>query len=100
MMQQFVVVDHTGVSNTEKPSGSYSVYPNPAHNRLFFSFTDPAMQVYYVTITNAAGRTMYMLPRPQLATGIDIGHFAPGVYFVQLTDEKTKTTITTRFVKE
>ncbi|PQJ10484.1 bilirubin oxidase [Flavipsychrobacter stenotrophus] len=100
MMQQFVVVDHTGVNNTEKPAGDYSVYPNPASMRLYFNFSDPAMQVYYVTITNSVGRTLCMLPRPQLNGGIDISNYAPGVYFVQLTDEQTKTTITKKFIKE
>ena len=100
MMQQFVVVDNTGVGNTEKPSGDYTVYPNPATMRIYFNFTDPSMQVYYVTITNSVGRTMCMLPRPQLGTGIDISNYAPGIYFVQLIDEKTKTTITKKFVKE
>jgi hypothetical protein len=100
MMQQFVVVDNTGVGNIEKPSGDYTVYPNPATMRIYFNFTDPSMQVYYVTITNSVGRTMCMLPRPQLGTGIDISNYAPGIYFVQLIDEKTKTTITKKFVKE
>ncbi len=100
MMQQFVVVDATGVSNVEKPSGDFTLYPNPAKTRINFSFTDPAMQVYYVTITNSVGRTMCMLPRPQLGNGIDISAYAPGVYFVQLTDEKTKAILTKQFIKE
>jgi hypothetical protein len=57
------------------------------------------MQAYYVRITNALGKTMYMLPHPQLTNGIDISHFSPGVYMFQLTDEKTKKVITQQFVK-
>ncbi len=100
MMQQFVVVDATGVGNTEKPSGDFNLYPNPAGNKLNISLTDPAMQVYYITITNSQGRTMCMLPRPQLGNGIDISAYAPGVYFLQLTDEKTKQSMIKKFVKE
>ncbi len=100
MMQQFIVVDKTGVDKTEKPSGDYSIYPNPSKSRINFSFTDPGMKVYYVTIINSVGRTMIMLPRPLLENGIDISNYAPGVYFVQLTDEKTKTTVTKQFIKE
>jgi hypothetical protein len=43
---------------------------------------------------------MYMLPRPQLSEGIEVGHFAPGVYLIQVTDEKTKTVFTKKFTKE
>ena len=100
MMQQFVVVDATGVDNTGKAAGGFSLYPNPAGSRLFVSLEDPAMQVYYVTITNAAGRTMCMLPRPQLAGGIDISAYAPGTYFLQLTDELTKKTTVKQFIKQ
>ncbi|MEI8280420.1 MAG: T9SS type A sorting domain-containing protein, partial [Bacteroidota bacterium] len=96
----FVVVDASGVNSTDNPSGDFTVYPNPAKTTINFSFTEPTMQVYYVTIVNSLGRTMCMLPRPQLANGIDISHYPAGVYFVQLTDEKTKVTITRQFVKE
>ena len=100
MMGQFVVVDETSVGKTQNVTGDYSIFPNPATGRIYFSFTDPTMQAYYVTITNAAGRTMLMLPRPQLANGIEISSFAPGAYFVQLIDEQTKKTITKKFIKE
>ena len=46
------------------------------------------------------GRTKLMLPRPQLLGGIDISQFAAGTYFLQLTDEKTKQSVTKKFVKE
>jgi len=58
------------------------------------------MQPYYVRITNTVGRTLYMLPRPQLQNGIDISSFAPGEYFFELTDDKTKNTLVKKFIKE
>ena len=100
MMGQFVVTDPAGITATEKPAGDYLVYPNPVNNRLYVSFTDPSMSAYYVSITDAVGRTVYMLPRPQLTTGIDMSNCAAGVYFIHLTDEKTKTTVTKKFVKD
>lgn len=100
LMGQFVVRDATGVNNTIKDPADFKVYPNPANDRIYFSFNDPTMQAYYVTITNAVGRTLYMLPRPHLADGIDISKFAPGNYFVQLTDEATKKVITKHFIKQ
>jgi len=100
MMGQFVVTDPAGIAATQKDPADFTLYPNPATDRLYISFSDPTMTAYYVRITNAVGRTIYMLPRPQLAGGIDMSHFAFGVYFLQLTDEKTKKTITKKFIKE
>jgi bilirubin oxidase len=100
LMGQFVVRDATSVRDVNKEPGGFSVYPNPANDRIYISLSDPTMQVYYVTITNAIGRTLYMLPRPQLAGGIDVSRFAPGTYFVQLTDEATRKVVSRKFIKE
>jgi blue copper oxidase len=102
MMGAFVVDSNvaTGVTKVEEQITDFTLYPNPATNKLFVSLSDPTMQVYYVRIINAAGRTMYMLPRPQLANGIDISRLAPGDYFLQLTDDKTKNVMTRKFMKD
>jgi blue copper oxidase len=100
MMGQFVVTDASSATlEPIKRTSDILLFPNPASDRLFVSFADPNMEAYYVRITNALGRTMYMLPRPQLAGGIDISHFAPGTYFIQVTDEKTKKVISKKFTK-
>jgi bilirubin oxidase len=102
MMGQFVVKASTttGIEESAAAPNNFSIYPNPANNKIYISFNDPSMQAYYVRITNAIGRTIYMLPRPQLQNGIDISNFAPGLYIVQLTDEKTLSTTTKKFIKE
>ncbi len=100
MMGQFVVTDASGIANTQIQLNNFNLYPNPATNRLYVSFSDPYMQPYYVRITNTVGRTLYMLPRPQLQHGIDISSFAPGEYFFELTDDKTKNTLVKKFIKE
>ena len=87
------------VENSDKQS-PFTVYPNPASNKIFFNFRDPSVEIYYLKVLNAAGRVMYMLPRPQLQNGIDISHFANGVYFIQSTDDKTKQVTTQKFVKK
>jgi blue copper oxidase len=99
MMGQFVVTDPASVSDVKEPA-DFLLFPNPVNNRLYVSFADPAARAYYVSITNATGRTIYMLPRPQLADGIDMSHFPAGVYFIKLTDEQTKKTVTKKFIKE
>ncbi len=101
MMGQFVVTGNATEINepTQEPK-DFSIYPNPANNKLFITFDDPTMQAYYIKINNAAGKTIYMLPRPQLQNGIDISNLAAGIYVMQLTDEKTKLTITKKFIRQ
>ena len=41
-----------------------------------------------------------MLPRPEWQNGIDISNLAAGTYFIQLTDDETKTITVKKFVKE
>ena len=101
MMGQFVVTNGStsGLTEELKQTGDYALYPNPAGNKLYISFSDPLMQAYYVKINNLVGKTVLMLPRPQLQSGIDISNLSPGIYMLQLTDEKTKRTTTKKFIK-
>ncbi|MEI6410449.1 MAG: multicopper oxidase domain-containing protein [Bacteroidota bacterium] len=105
MMRQFVVVPSdysiptTGVSNLiPADANSVNVYPNPAGARLVVETEDPNMQLYYVRILNAEGRTLYMLPQPQSKNDIDISTLRNGIYFVNIID-MNKHTITKKFVK-
>jgi len=101
MMGQFVVVGNaTGIKAPFQAPKDFSIYPNPANNKLYIAFEDPTMQAYYIKINNAAGKTVYLLPQPSLRNGIDISNFSSGIYYLQLTDEKTKATITKKFIKE
>ena len=102
MMGQFIVKSSvpTGLSANELTESDFTIYPNPANNKLFINLSDLGAEVYYLRITNVVGKTLYMLPKPQLTEGIDISHFSPGVYMVQLTHNKTKKTTTKKFVKE
>jgi FtsP/CotA-like multicopper oxidase with cupredoxin domain len=101
MMGSFKVLGGTPTNDVyTEGSLNYALYPNPATNRLFVKLTDPNAAVYYVKIVNSVGRTLYMLPKPELDKGIDISNFAAGVYFMQLTDEKTKQVTVQKFVKK
>ncbi len=85
--------------STSASAFDFTVYPSPVKNKLYFNFTDPYYQVYYMKILDQLGRTKYMLPRPQLQAGFDVSSLAAGVYYLQVTDEKTKNTVTRKFVK-
>ena len=101
MMGTFKVIGTTtAVTAAAAAAAGFTVYPNPARSRLDIGFATPGASAYYVRVTDAVGRTIYMLPRPQLQDGIDVSRFGKGVYYVQLTDEKTRITTTQKFVKE
>lgn len=100
MMGQFVVTEPaSGTLESVDDPEDILLFPNPASERLFVSFSDPNMQAYYLRVINSLGKVMYMLPRPQLENGIDVSHFAPGMYFLELTDEKTKKVFVKPFSK-
>ena len=102
MMGQFVVTNGSSVNKIidANVSKDFSIYPNPANNRLFFKFDDLNTKAYYVTIVNTVGKTVYMLPSPQLTEGIDISSLAAGAYTLRLTDSVTKLTSVKKFIKE
>jgi bilirubin oxidase len=101
MMGQFIVTSATsGLSALSKDQGSFTLYPNPSNDKVYFNFADPNAKVYYITILNLMGKAIRMLPQPEWQNGIDVSSLASGVYFMQVTDEKTKTVITKKFVKE
>lgn len=97
MMGQFVVVNPLSVES-EHEKLAFTVYPNPASSKLFVKFDNANTDIYYAKITNALGKTMYMLPRPQLAEGIDIQGLSPGVYNLLLTDAATKKVFSKTFI--
>jgi len=101
MMGQFVVVGNQSTNVDEaKQSVGFSVYPNPSSEKIFIKLENAATEVYYVTITNINGKTMMMLPQPEMYKGIDISALSKGIYNIQLMDKKTKSISTKTFIKE
>ena len=101
MMGQFIVTDQTtSVKTFSKTMNNFSVYPNPANEKLYFLFNNTDAKIYYVSILNVVGKAVMMLPRPEWKDGIDISNLAAGTYFVQLTDDKTKAITVKKFIKE
>lgn len=99
MMGQFVVGDpSSGITEINSEKSEFFIYPNPADKKIYVKFADSETKAYYVKIYNSVGRTIYMLPRPELINGIDISEFAPGIYYMELTDELTKTKASKKFI--
>ena len=100
MMGQFIVTNTTGVQDVVKQNTAFSVFPNPVSDRLYFKFENPETEVYYVTIRDAVGRAVMMLPQPEIQKGINTASLAKGIYFVLMMDKKTKSVVTQKFIKQ
>ncbi len=100
MMGQFVVTDRTAVTDPEVKAPEYNVYPNPAQNLLYAFPKDPTVKAYYATITALNGRTVMMLPRPEMLKGIDISNIAPGTYMLNITDDASRLISRISFIKQ
>lgn len=98
MMGQFKVT--TTLATAENiPAVSFKLFPNPASDKLFINLADTDNEIYYITITTLQGRVAIMLPKPEWQNGIDISSLAAGAYILKLTDEKTKSVTTRKFIK-
>jgi bilirubin oxidase len=100
MMGQFVVTDPTNINALHNATDILEVYPNPIKDKIFVQFKDPDNSAYYISIINTLGRTVLMLPQPQLQQGIDISNLSKGVYYLLITDQLKKKTITKSIVIE
>jgi len=99
MMGQFVVTTPAaGNLLPETAEQVFSLYPNPARDRLYVKCSDETFTVGYVRIFDALGRTLLMLPRPDARQGIDISGLPKGVYTLQVTEGTTLKTSGRKFV--
>jgi bilirubin oxidase len=99
MMGQFIVT--SALSNSQlETNTNFSLYPNPANDRLFIHLKDSATEIYYVTIATITGRIVMMLPQPEWQNGIDISSLEAGVYTFQMMDKQTKSITTKKFIKK
>ncbi len=99
MMGQFIVSGALATVKNETPI-DFKLYPNPVSDKLFVNLADSENDIYYVTITTLDGRVAMMLPKPEWQNGIDISSLSVGTYMFKLTDEKTKTVTTKKFIKK
>jgi len=99
MMGQFLVTTSLG-NNEIAPSTEFSLFPNPATDKLFVNLKDPSTEIYYVTIATIQGRVVMMLPKPEWQDGIDISTLATGTYTFQMMDKQTKSVTTKKFIKK
>jgi len=99
MMGQFIVTGNMA-TNQSATNTNFSLYPNPANDRLFVNLKDTATEIYYVTISTITGRVVMMLPQPEWQNGIDISSLEAGVYTFQMMDKQSKSVTTKKFIKK
>ncbi len=99
MMGQFVVTQPVGI-NEISLSSDFTIFPNPTREKIFVQLGDVPSEIYYATVTNASGKIVMMLPKPELSSGIDVSHLKKGTYFLELMEQKTKAKTTKKFIIE
>jgi len=81
------------ISNIEdavKTTGKEGVqlYPNPAVNKAYISFTSPEAGKYFIQVTDAQGRVLQTKETNAVKgdnkVTVDVSHYAQGVYFVRI----------------
>jgi bilirubin oxidase len=90
--------------STDQPDTSsnifdFTIVPNPARDFLNIKFASTGTQAYYVWIFDAVGRTLLMLPQPDLSRGIHINSLPKGTYMIKVMEMSEKKVLTKRFVK-
>ncbi len=100
MMGQFVVTNPNSVNTLEKIDIPVTIYPNPANSHLFVKFNNPNQSAYYIRIIDVLGRTIMMLPQPDLSNGIDVKQLKNGIYHILITENQSKQTISQTFEVE
>ncbi len=89
----------TGINEQEQAS-DFVLYPNPANDKLYITFADASTQVLSVKIMDAVGQLVYAASKPLTQDGMDVSQLAPGIYILQMTDEKTKASAMKKFIKQ
>ncbi|MFZ9549981.1 MAG: AAA-like domain-containing protein [Bacteroidia bacterium] len=99
MMGQFVVVNNIAGLSINNTAPVYTLFPNPAHEHITILHKGAPARLYYAKIYDAVGRTVLMLPKPDLSQGLDISDLTPGLYTLELTDDISKLQSVLRFQK-
>jgi bilirubin oxidase len=101
MMGQFVVKSSaSGLNQISQKNVEYRIFPNPTASKISVQVSDPQLIVYYISIVNLKGKTVMMLPQPDLTKSIGVSMLAKGTYILDLMDKETKSISSQKFVIE
>jgi len=88
----------TGIENNLYKSGTFSIYPNPATDKITVDISSIQGNNNIVSIYNAMGQLIIQQPLQQPKSEIDISKSEKGVYLLKLSSNDN--TVVTRIVKE
>ena len=80
-------VQPTSVADIDKAADDWSLSPNPARDKVQFNIGTATQRIYH--ITDVAGRNMLMGTITN-GNSVDVSQLAPGMYFVTLGNEGTR----------
>ncbi len=86
--------EFTGILNTDNKTNDFSLYPNPANDRLFINTGNTNEKIMF-SIVDLLGKVI--IDNAVYSGLIDISNLDNGIYFVRLNDEKNTTTL--KFIK-
>jgi hypothetical protein len=66
------------------------VYPNPAKENIFLKFSEIPKTVTKLNLYNSQGKSVSQILTDKQEGLINVQHLAPGLYFLQIGDSKTK----------
>lgn len=98
---QVISLQFSNLSNSTVGS-VLSVYPNPTQSQISIAFnsTFSSSNGYNLMITNSLGVVVKQVNSVQPTTKYDVSAFAPGIYYVLMTDNSNNTVIAkSKFVK-
>lgn len=98
MMGQFTV--HPSPTGLPEPTAesTFAVYPNPVHQRLYFS-TTAAARFLAVTITDALGRVVLPAAPLSFERAIDVSALPSGLYIIRMSEANGRS-VSRRFVRQ
>lgn len=97
-----ISIQYSDLSNKNIAAESISLYPNPAHDLINLSVTNPTTTAssYSISITNTSGNIIKTTASTEPTWQNNVSDLLPGVYFVQVVDNSSKKVVgKTKFIK-
>ena len=85
----------------EETKVTATVFPNPANEQVYVTLSSDISMPVYLKVTDANGRIVYnrTIPAKQLVA-IDTRHWMPGMYILEIRNEKSEVINTQKIIKQ
>jgi hypothetical protein len=83
----FSKITSTGLPERVAREGGFTIYPNPVDDRIVIDRDDS--QIATLRLFNILGQKVYEGETTSKIASLDVTSFAPGVYFVELSDSRS-----------